>query len=45
MVTDMTMKDLDRGSSTRITMNAVRFDIPLDDKLFSERQMRIGQPR
>lgn len=45
VVTDMTMKDLDRGSSTRITMNAVRFDIPLNDQLFSERQMRIGQPR
>lgn len=45
VVTDMTMKDLDKGSSTRITMDAVRFDIALNDQLFSERQMRIGQPR
>lgn len=45
VVTDMTMKDLDRGSSTRITMNAVRFDIPLGKEVFSERQMRIGPSR
>ncbi len=45
VVTDMTMKDLQRNSHTRITMNAVRFDTDLNEEIFSERQMRIGLPR
>lgn len=42
VVTDMTMKDLNRGSSTRITMDDVRFDIELGEGFFTERQMRVG---
>ncbi len=45
VVTDMTMKDLQRNSFTQITMNAVRFDIDVSEAVFSDRQMRIGKPR
>lgn len=45
VVTDMTMKDLQKGSSTRITMENVSFSVALDEPFFSERQMRLGPRR
>ncbi len=45
VVTDMTMKDLDRESSTRLAMNDVSFSVDLEEDFFSERQMKIGLRR
>ncbi len=45
IVTDMTMTDSGRGSSTRIQMNDVRFSISLSDSFFTERQMKMGPGR
>ncbi len=45
VITDMTMKDLGRESSTRIKMNDVSFSVELDDDFFTERQMKIGPRR
>jgi outer membrane lipoprotein-sorting protein len=45
VITDMTMKDLGRKSSTRIEMNDVSFSVELDDDFFTERQMKIGPRR
>jgi hypothetical protein len=45
VITDMTMKDLDRDHSTRIQMNNVSFGNGLSEDFFSERQMKVGPPR
>lgn len=45
VITDMTMRDLDRQSSSRIKMNDVSFTISLEDSFFSERQMKMGPRR
>jgi outer membrane lipoprotein-sorting protein len=42
VITDMTMENLEAGSSTRIRMDDVAFDENRPDSFFSERQMRIG---
>lgn len=42
VITDMTMSNLEKNSSTRITMNEVSFDNNLRDSFFSERQMKMG---
>jgi outer membrane lipoprotein-sorting protein len=45
VVTNMLMEDNDRGSSTRIEMNDVSFNVSLEEDFFSERQMRLGPRR
>jgi outer membrane lipoprotein-sorting protein len=45
VITDMTMRDLERDHSTRLKMENVRFDIGLEDGFFSERQMKRGPRR
>lgn len=45
VITDMTMEDLQKRSSTRIEMNDVDFSGEYDDSLFTERQMQRGLPR
>jgi outer membrane lipoprotein-sorting protein len=42
VITDMTMSNLEKGSSTRIRMNDVKFNEGRSDSFFSERQMRMG---
>lgn len=42
VITDMTMSNLEKNSSTRIIMNEVSFDNNLRDSFFSERQMKMG---
>jgi hypothetical protein len=42
VITDMTMSNLEKNSSTRIMMNEVSFDNNLRDSFFSERQMKMG---
>lgn len=45
IVTDMTMENLVKKSSTRIQMKEVSFDTDLNDGFFSERQMQKGPKR
>ena len=45
VVTDMTMENLVKKSSTRIQMQEVTFDSGLNDSFFSERQMQRGPKR
>lgn len=42
VITDMTMSNLQKSTSTRINMAEVSFDNNLQDAFFSERQMRMG---
>jgi hypothetical protein len=42
VITDMTMRNLEKGTSTRITMDEVSFSGSFSDSFFSERQMRMG---
>ena len=42
VITDMTMSNVDKGSSTRIQMLDVTFNNDLKDSVFTERQMKIG---
>jgi outer membrane lipoprotein-sorting protein len=42
VITDMTMGNLAKGTSTRITMDEVSFNTTLRDSFCSERQMSIG---
>ncbi|MGM0432819.1 MAG: outer membrane lipoprotein-sorting protein [Spirochaetota bacterium] len=42
VITDMTMENLEKESSTRIRMNDVEFDAGLRESFFTERQMRKG---
>ena len=42
VITDMTMSNLDKNSSTRIRMLDVTFNNDLKDSVFTERQMKIG---
>ncbi len=42
VITDMTMSNVDKGSSTRIQMLDVTFNNDLRDSVFTERQMKIG---
>ncbi len=42
VITDMVMKNLEKGTQTRITMGNVSFDNNFDADLFSERQLKIG---
>jgi hypothetical protein len=42
VITDMTMRNLEKETETRITMQDVSFNNNLRDAFFSERQMRIG---
>jgi outer membrane lipoprotein-sorting protein len=42
VITDMTMKNLKKQTSTRIEMDKVSFNNNLRDSFFSERQMSIG---
>ncbi|NMA22229.1 MAG: outer membrane lipoprotein-sorting protein, partial [Spirochaetales bacterium] len=45
IIGDMTMSNLTKRTSTRIRMDDVRFDVDLDERFFSERQMQIGPRR
>lgn len=45
IITDMTMKDLEREHSTRLEMEDVSFDNGLSGSFFSERQMKRGPRR
>jgi len=45
VISDMTMENLEKGSSTRIRMEDVEFDSGLRSSLFTERQMKMGPPR
>jgi outer membrane lipoprotein-sorting protein len=45
VISDMTMTDLQKKSSTRIRMENVNFSRSLNGSLFTERQMKIGPPR
>ena len=42
VITDMVMKNHDKGTQTRITMSAVSFDNDLDSDIFSDRQLKMG---
>lgn len=42
VITDMTMSNLDKNSSTRIQMLDVSFNNDLKDSVFTERQMKMG---
>lgn len=42
VITDMTMRNLEKNTSTRIQMEDVSFDLEIEDSFFSERQMKIG---
>ena len=42
VITDMTMSNVDKGSSTRIQMLDVSFNNDLKESVFTERQMKIG---
>lgn len=42
VITDMTMSNVDKGSSTKIQMLDVTFNNDLKDSVFTERQMKIG---
>lgn len=42
VITDMTMTNVDKNSSTRIQMLDVTFNNDLKDSVFTERQMKIG---
>ncbi|NLE15634.1 MAG: outer membrane lipoprotein-sorting protein [Spirochaetales bacterium] len=42
VITDMTMKDWEKQTSTRIQMKDVEFNLDFDDNFFTERQMKIG---
>ena len=42
VITDMTMNNRKKNTSTRISMNEVSFDNNLRDSFFTERQMSIG---
>ncbi len=42
VITDMVMKNLDKGTQTRILMDNVTFNNDFDPDLFSERQLKIG---
>ena len=42
VITDMTMSNVDKNSSTRIQMLDVTFNNDLKDSVFTERQMKIG---
>ncbi|MDY0287492.1 MAG: outer membrane lipoprotein-sorting protein [Sphaerochaeta sp.] len=42
VITDMTMSNMDKGSSTRIQMLDVSFNNDLKESVFTERQMKIG---
>ncbi|NCB00860.1 MAG: outer membrane lipoprotein-sorting protein [Spirochaetia bacterium] len=42
VITDMTMKNIDKGTQTRITLKDVSFNNNFSDSLFSERQLKIG---
>jgi outer membrane lipoprotein-sorting protein len=45
VITDMSMKDLGKNSSTRIEMDDVSFTADLEESFFTERQMRMGPRR
>lgn len=45
VITDMRMKNLDKGSETQIRMEDVSFDTNLSDSFFTERQMKMGPRR
>lgn len=45
VITDMTMKDLDRDHSTRLQMDNVSFGNDLSESFFTERQMKMGPRR
>jgi len=42
VITDMTMKDITKGTQTRITLEDVSFNNNFKDSLFTERQLKIG---
>ena len=42
VITDMTMKNIEKGTQTRITLDDVSFNNNFNDSLFSERQLKIG---
>ena len=42
VITDMTMKNIEKGTQTRITLEDVSFNNNFKDSLFSERQLKIG---
>lgn len=42
VITEMTMKNHEKRTQTRITMSKVSFDNDLDKKLFTDRQLKIG---
>ena len=42
VITDMTMSNVDKNSSTRIQMLDVTFNNDLNESVFTERQMKIG---
>jgi len=45
VITDMTMRNLEENTCTRIQMENVEFNQNFDDSFFSERQMKIGPRR
>jgi hypothetical protein len=45
VIGDMTMSNLTKRTSTRIQMDDVLFNVDLEDRFFSERQMQIGPRR
>jgi len=45
VITDMTMRNLEGNTSTRIRMEDVEFNLDFNDNFFSERQMKIGPRR
>ena len=45
VITDMTMRNLEENTSTRIQMEKVEFNQDFNDSFFSERQMKIGPRR
>jgi len=45
VITDMTMRNLEENTSTRIQMEEVEFNQDFNDSFFSERQMKIGPRR
>ena len=45
VIGDMTMTNLIKRTSTRIQMDDVLFNVDLEDRFFSERQMQIGPRR
>lgn len=45
VITDMTMRSVKDGTSTRISMEDVSFNDNLSSSLFTERRMKMGPPR